>query len=142
MKNIAFVLALAFPTATFAQDVAPAPTPITYEQFKALSMPVTASDIVGMPYQIVGQVQANVRKATIFSAAASQQKVYKELWERASKLKADAVINATYGESKISLWSWGQRKAVGTAIRFARPNNQDMPGQLISEREANSSVPD
>lgn len=100
------------------QEVAPAPSPITYKQLMALPLPVTASDVNDKTYEVIGNVEANVRKATAFSPAPSQEKVYKELWERAVKLRADAVINATYGESKIGLFSWGQRKAVGTAIRF------------------------
>ena len=100
------------------QEVASAPSPITYEQLMALPIPVTASDVNDKTYEVIGNVEANVRKALVFSPAPSQEKVYKELWERAVKLRADAVINATYGESKIGLFSWGQRKAVGTAIRF------------------------
>lgn len=95
-----------------------APVPITYEQLLALPVPVTASDIVGKPYQVIGSVEAGVRKATVFSPAPSEKKVYKELWERGEKLKADAVINATYGDSTVTLLSWGERRARGTAIKF------------------------
>jgi uncharacterized protein YbjQ (UPF0145 family) len=110
----------------YGQEVAPAPSPITYEQLMSLPLPVTASDIKGKAYEVIGNVEAKVRKATVFSPAPSQEKVYKELWERAVKLRADAVINATYGESKISLLSWGQRKAVGTAIRFVNVDGAKM----------------
>ena len=50
--------------------------------------------------------------------AASQAKIYRELWERAEKLGADAVINAKYGNSHISAFSWGKTNATGTAIKF------------------------
>ncbi|HYD37323.1 MAG TPA: heavy metal-binding domain-containing protein, partial [Allosphingosinicella sp.] len=62
-----------------------------------------------------------VRKATVFSKSASQRKIYRELWERARKKGADAVINASYGDSHISAMSWGQTNAKGTAIRFTTP---------------------
>ena len=55
-----------------------------------------------------------------WAKAASQKKIYRELWERARKLGADAVINATYGDSHISAMSWGQTNAKGTAIRFKK----------------------
>jgi uncharacterized protein YbjQ (UPF0145 family) len=81
-------------------------------------LPVFPYDIKDRPYEVVGQVKAGVRKATAFSKSASQGKIYKELWERAEKMGADAVINASYGEAHISLMSWGKTNATGTAIRF------------------------
>ena len=88
---------------------------------EAVGVPVFPHDITDRPYVVVGEVKAGVRKATVFSKAASQKKIYRELWERARKKGADAVINATYGDSKISAMSWGQTNARGTAIRFTTP---------------------
>jgi uncharacterized protein YbjQ (UPF0145 family) len=85
---------------------------------EAVGVPVFPHDITDRPYTVVGEVTAGVRKATVFSKAASQKKIYHELWERARKLGADAVINATYGDSHISAMSWGKTNAKGTAIRF------------------------
>ena len=85
---------------------------------EAVGVPVFPHDITDRPYEVIGEVKAGVRKATIFSKEASQKKIYRELWERAEKLGADAVINATYGESHISMMSWGKTNAKGTAIRF------------------------
>ena len=85
---------------------------------EAVGVPVFPHDITDRPYEVVGEVKAGVRKATIFSKEASQGKIYKELWERAEKLGADAVIKAQYGESHISAMSWGKTNATGTAIRF------------------------
>src|SRR3712207_719184 len=65
---------------------------------EAVGVPVFPHDITDRPYEVIGEVKAGVRKATIFSKEASQGKIYRELWERAAKLKADAVINAKYGE--------------------------------------------
>jgi uncharacterized protein YbjQ (UPF0145 family) len=81
-------------------------------------VPVFPNDITDRPYTVLGEVKAGVRKATLFSAEASQGKIYRELWERAEKMGADAVVNARYGESKISAMSWGQTDASGTAIKF------------------------
>ncbi len=88
---------------------------------EAVGVPVFPHDITDRSYEVVGEVKAGVRKATIFSKEASQEKIYKELWERAEKLKADAVINASYGESHVTAMSWGKTNATGTAIRFKAP---------------------
>ena len=87
-----------------------------------VGVPVFPHDITDRPYTVVGQVKAGVRKATVFSKEASQKKIYRELWERAEKMGADAVINATYGDSHVSAMSWGKTNARGTAIRFTKPN--------------------
>jgi uncharacterized protein YbjQ (UPF0145 family) len=86
-----------------------------------VGVPVFPHDITDRPYEVVGEVKAGVRKATIFSKEASQKKIYKELWERAEKLKADAVIKASYGESHVTAMSWGKTNATGVAIRFTGP---------------------
>ncbi len=83
-----------------------------------VGVPVFAYDITDRPYEIVGEVKAGIRKATVFSKEASQEKIYKELWERADKMGADAVINAKYGDSHISALSWGKTNATGTAVKF------------------------
>jgi uncharacterized protein YbjQ (UPF0145 family) len=83
-----------------------------------VGVPVFPHDITDRPYEVIGEVKAGVRKATVFSKGASQAKIYRELWERAEKLGADAVINASYGDSHISAMSWGKTNATGTAIRF------------------------
>src|SRR5262245_39254080 len=83
-----------------------------------VGVPVFPYDIKDRPYEVLGEVKAGVRKATVFSKSPSQEKIYRELWERAEKLGADAVINATYGDSHISAFSWGKANATGTAIKF------------------------
>jgi uncharacterized protein YbjQ (UPF0145 family) len=88
---------------------------------EAVGVPVFPHDITDRPYEVLGEVKAGVRKATIFSKEASQGKIYKELWERAEKLGADAVIKAQYGESHVSAMSWGKTNATGTAVRFTGP---------------------
>lgn len=84
-------------------------------------VPVFAGDVADHPYDVIGPVKAHVRKATIFSPASSQSKIYRELWERAEKMGADAVINASFGTSHVNAISWGSTTAEGTAIRFRKP---------------------
>ena len=83
-------------------------------------MPVFAGDLSDRPYRIIGEVTAGVRKATIFSKSASETKVFRELWERAETMGADAVIHARYGNSHVTAVSWGKTNATGTAIRFEK----------------------
>ena len=85
---------------------------------EAVGVPVFPHDITDRPYEVIKEVKAGVRKATLFSKEASQEKIYKELWERAEKLGADAVIKAQYGDSHVSAMSWGKTNATGIAIRF------------------------
>ncbi len=83
-----------------------------------VGVPVFATDLPDHPYKVLGEVKAGVRKATVFSKGASQGKIYRELWERAQKMGADAVINAQYGNSHVTALSWGKTNATGTAIKF------------------------
>jgi hypothetical protein len=107
---------IALPTPAMAQD---SPTlPAEKEEF---GVPVFSYDITDRPYTILGEVKAGVRKATIFSKTPSQGKVYRELWERARKLGADAVIKASYGDPQITALSWGSVPATGLAIKFNPP---------------------
>lgn len=104
----------------------PAPkVPTTYASLMSNPVPVTTGDISDRPYRVLGHVERNVRKATLFSKAPSQGKLERELWERGKKLGADAVINARYGDEKITAISWGANKVEGDAIKFvtSSPNN-------------------
>jgi uncharacterized protein YbjQ (UPF0145 family) len=119
MKKL-FVASAILLSCTFVSQTALAGEP--KKQFvmvnEDVGLPVFPYDIKERPYEVVGQVKAGVRKATAFSKSPSQEKIYKELWERAEKLGADAVINASYGDAHVSLMSWGKTNATGTAIRF------------------------
>lgn len=83
-----------------------------------VGVPVFPYDITDRPYTVIGEVKAGVRKATIFSKAPSQEKIYRELWERGEKLGADAVIKAQYGDAHVTALSWGSSSATGIAIKF------------------------
>ena len=89
-----------------------------------VGVPVYPYDITERPYKVLGEVKAGVRKATVFSKSPSQEKIYRELWERGKKLGADAVINAKYGDSHVSALSWGKANATGTAIKFTGPETR------------------
>ena len=80
--------------------------------------PVTPSGVSDRHYNVIGQVFAGVRKATLFSKDSSEAKIYRELWERGKKMGADAVIHASYGHAHVAAMSWGQTNATGIAIKF------------------------
>jgi hypothetical protein len=134
MKKIAcHALAAAFAVSA-AAPVAPAAAaekkPYVFKIVnEKYGVPVFPGDITDRPYVVVGKVKAGVRKATIFSKESSEGKIYRELWERAEKMGADAVINAQYGEAHVSLTSWGKTNATGTAIRFTGDAKPATPAQ-------------
>ena len=115
------MLLLAVAALVGAQNVDPQPAPkapSTYADLMAARVPVTTADITDRPYRVVGHVHRNVRKATVFSKSASLEKLKKELWERGRALNADAVVNARYGDARITVMSWGANKVEGDAIKF------------------------
>jgi len=116
MRILFAAVALLAATPAAAQQAAPpAAAPMVNPD---VGVPVFPYDITDRPYKVLGEVNAGVRKATVFSKSPSQEKIYKELWERAVKLGADAVINAKYGDAHVTAFSWGKANATGTAIKF------------------------
>jgi hypothetical protein len=103
-----------------------------------VGLPVFPHDITDRPYEVVGEVRTSVRKATIFSKAPSQDKIYRELWERGEKLGADAVIKAQYGDAHVTLMSWGASTATGIAIKFkpAPATEATAPAEATAETAA------
>lgn len=119
LAAITIIAAMNVGVAVLAQNIAPPLSPnTTRAALTALEYPVTSGDVTDRAYRVVGRVETDVRKATIFSRAPSQRHVYRELWERARRLGADGVVNATYGDSRVTALSWGARRAGGDAIRF------------------------
>lgn len=111
--------ALAVAVAVSTQVSAAAPVSKQYVMVnEEVGVPVFPYDITDRPYKVLGEVKAGVRKATIFSKAPSQEKIYRELWERGEKLGADAVIKAQYGDAHVTALSWGSSSASGIAIKF------------------------
>lgn len=112
----ALSIAMLSPASSYAADKKSKETfVVVNEEF---GLPVFPYDLTDRPYDVVGEVRAGVRKATIFSKAPSQDKVYRELWERGRKLGADAIIKATYGDPHVTALSWGSTTATGIAVKF------------------------
>jgi hypothetical protein len=117
-----FVAASAAALACFsAPSFAGAPVPAGAVVNQDFGVPVFPYDVTDRPYTVLGEVKAGVRKATIFSKAPDQGKVYRELWERAAKLGADAVVKAQYGDPHVTALSWGSVGATGLAVKFTGP---------------------
>ena len=114
---IAAVVAANAAAASYGQDSAGA-APTAYAELIRAHPPVTDGDVTDRPYRIVGEVRAEVRKATIFSHAPSREHVFRELWERAQRLGADAVVNARSGNARVTALSWGSRRSTGQAVKF------------------------
>jgi uncharacterized lipoprotein YajG len=81
---------------------------------------ITENDITTRPYEVVGEVNASVRKTTIFDPDPTREKVNEAMQIQAVKLGADAVILARYGTVGIDLMSWGRLDGSGRAVRFAQ----------------------
>lgn len=82
-----------------------------------LTVPVFEGDI-DRPYFVVGHVRDNLRKHFAFQANPTKDKIYAEIWERAKKMGADAVIFARYGATRGSLFNHGSTPISGTAIKY------------------------
>lgn len=114
---LAILLACAAATALTAQNV-DAPRVERASDVAALPVPVTSGDIGDRPYRVIGRVDTFVGKA-LWQGKPDQAKIYRELWERARRLGADAVIHANYGTPQHEFFkSWGGRQASGDAIQF------------------------
>ena len=118
VRSALVALALAI-VATAASAEEPKKTYVVNNE--EVGVPVFPYDITDRPYKVLGEVKAEVRKATVFSKAPSQDKIYRELWERGEKLGADAVIKAEYGDARMTMMSWGSSAATGVAIKFIDP---------------------
>lgn len=99
-------------------DPAPVARPPGYAEVRAMQVPVIATDINDRPYRVIAEIKTDVRKHTVFEKDPSVAKVYRELWERARKVGADAVVNAKYSDTLYGGWTWGRRHASGQAIKF------------------------
>lgn len=100
------------------QNIAPPQQAVGYAEIRAMAVPVIAADINDRPYRVIATIETNVRKWTIFEKDPSEQRVFRELWAKARKSGADAVVNARYGETLYGGLTWGRRKASGQAIKF------------------------
>lgn len=81
---------------------------------------VTEGDITKRKYVSLGDITVTVNKTTVFNKTPTREDVNQRLRERASKLGADAVIFARYGESGVSAFSWGSMEGKGRAIKYKK----------------------
>jgi len=89
----------------------------TVENAAGETVPVFESDVT-RPYVVVGEIRDNLRKPFAFMASPSKEKIYAEIWERARKMGADAVINARFGETQRTMFDHGRTPISGTAIKY------------------------
>jgi hypothetical protein len=71
------------------------------------------------PYRVIGEIKDNLRKHFAFQANPTKEKIYAELWERARKMGADAVIRASFGATKGTAFNHGRTPISGTAIKYS-----------------------
>jgi uncharacterized protein YbjQ (UPF0145 family) len=81
------------------------------------TVPVFEGDVT-RPYVVVGEIRDNLRKPFAFMASPTKEKIYAEIWERARKMGADAVINARFGETQRTMFDHGRTPISGTAIKY------------------------
>jgi hypothetical protein len=129
---VASALAVSFGQPAFAGEAKKAYVVVNED----VGVPVFPYDFKDRPYEVLGEVKAGVRKATVFSKSPDQKKIYNELWERAEKLGADAVINASYGDAHMTAFSWGKANAKGTAIRFKPAPVEAAPAEAVTPAAA------
>tara|TARA_E500000318_G_scaffold48455_1_gene45592 strand:- start:206 stop:607 length:402 start_codon:yes stop_codon:yes gene_type:complete len=79
---------------------------------------VTSGDITDRPYEVVGGIDVQVSKTTIFHPDPTRQLVDEALQRRAAALGADAVINVKYSDVHISFISWGSMDGKGQVVKF------------------------
>jgi predicted Fe-Mo cluster-binding NifX family protein len=80
-------------------------------------VPVFEGDI-DRPYHVIGEIKDNLRKHFAFQANPTKEKIHAEIWERARKMGADAVIHARYGPTQATAFNHGRTAISGTAITF------------------------
>lgn len=73
---------------------------------------------VERPFKVIGEIKDNLRKPFSFSPNPTREEILAEIWERGRKMGADAVINARFGPTKVTVFSYGRTPISGTAIKF------------------------
>ncbi len=81
-------------------------------------MSITESDITNRKYTVLGDVEATVRKTTVFNRDPTEEEVNEKLKKVAAKMGADAVILVRYGKVGVSALSWGALNGKGRAIVY------------------------
>ncbi len=84
---------------------------------KTIDVPVYEGG-VQRSYIVIGQIKDNLRKHFAFQPTPTKAQIFAEIWERAEKMGADAVIDARFGPTKATLFDHGRTPISGTAIKF------------------------
>jgi len=79
---------------------------------------LTDGDITDRLYTSLGDITVTVNKTTVFARDPTTAMVDEKLRAKAATLGADAVILVRYGETGVSLLSWGSLDGKGRAIKF------------------------
>jgi hypothetical protein len=79
---------------------------------------ISTNDITDREYLTLADITATVNKTTVFNKTPTPELVNEQLKIKASKLGADAVILVRYGDSGVSLMSWGSLEGKGRAVKF------------------------
>ena len=108
------VVLMAFSLAGWSQLAAA--ESVTAER-KTIDVPVYEGG-VRRSYIVIGQIKDNLRKHFAFQPAPTKAEIFAEIWERAEKMGADAVIDARFGPTKATLFDHGRTPISGTAIKF------------------------
>ena len=96
-------------------------TKVTTSATPTVTQPADVQIFTGTPsraYTVLGPLDITVNKLTALNKDPTQEAATARLQQAAAKLGADAVINVSVGEVKVSLTSWGTRQATGTAVKF------------------------
>lgn len=80
------------------------------------SVQIVEGDLADINYSIIGQIEAVVKKLTVFHKNPTKEQVDIVLVEKAIKVGADAVINVSY-TGGVGFTTWGYMKAEGTAVK-------------------------
>lgn len=104
-------------TSSLPQDVKANPAPAT---IAPSDIQVTEGNLAGQQFERLGDLKVTVNKTTAFHPAPTREAVIAKLQKDASKLGANAVIDARISEVQISAVSWGTRTGTGQAVRLAQ----------------------
>lgn len=88
------------------------------EQVKPEDVELFEGDVKDRKYTVLAELNAVVRKTTIFNADPTREMVAEKLKEEAATLGADAVIQVRYGSVGVSMLSWGALEGKGRAIKY------------------------
>lgn len=69
-------------------------------------------------FTVIGEVEANVGKATAFGKTPTVEDAQTNLRRKAAAVGADAVINTKISGVTVCPLSWGCRNVSGTAVKF------------------------